>query len=157
MADSGARSAARSRPPSWGGTSPISAPATSSAAGLFCFTIRNGTLAELKSERGKVYAEKILIVKTGQVTPTHFHFQKMEDIINRGGGNLVVQLWNADGGEGLARTPRARIHGRRQAHPAGRGGGDLRAGRVGLLPQRVYHRFWGADGRHRSWSARSAG
>ena len=67
--------------------------------GLFLFTIRNGSIADLKSGGGKVYAEKILIVKPGQVTPSHFHFQKMEDIINRGGGNLLVQFWNADSGE----------------------------------------------------------
>ena len=37
-----------------------------------------------------------MIVGEDQVTPTHFHCQKMEDIINRGGGNLVIRLWNAD-------------------------------------------------------------
>lgn len=25
----------------------------------------------------------------------HFHWRKREDIINRGGGNLIVELWNA--------------------------------------------------------------
>src|ERR1700722_10649040 len=62
--------------------------------GLVIFTIRNGTFAELKKPQGKIYAEKILIVQEEQITPTHFHFQKMEDIINRGGGGLVIQLWN---------------------------------------------------------------
>jgi D-lyxose ketol-isomerase len=62
---------------------------------LILFTIRNGTLEGLKKPDGKTYAEKMLIVREGQVTPTHFHFQKMEDIINRGGGELEIQLWNS--------------------------------------------------------------
>jgi len=59
------------------------------SVGLFLFTIRNGTLEELEKENGKVYGEKVLIVEPGQITPTHFHFQKMEDIINRGGVRVV--------------------------------------------------------------------
>ena len=60
--------------------------------GLTLFTLRNGK----PGQYGKTYAEKIMVVEDGQETPTHFHFQKAEDIINRGGGNLVLQLWNAD-------------------------------------------------------------
>ena len=44
----------------------------------------------------KTYCEKILLVGEGQLTPTHFHWSKMEDIINRGGGRLVLCLWNAE-------------------------------------------------------------
>ena len=47
----------------------------------------------------------IMIVRENQLTPTHFHHHKMEDIINRGGGNLVIRLWNATTDEGLAETP----------------------------------------------------
>ena len=50
------------------------------------FTIRNGTFEELKKANGKIYAEKILISEEKQITLTHFHYQKMEDIINRGAG-----------------------------------------------------------------------
>jgi D-lyxose ketol-isomerase len=60
--------------------------------GLLLFTIRNGSFAELSKPFGKIYAEKAMIVKEEQITPIHFHSQKMEDIINRGGGELVVQL-----------------------------------------------------------------
>ena len=52
------------------------------------FTIRNGTFEGLKKENGKTYAEKVLITRENQVTLTHFHYQKMEDIINRGGRDL---------------------------------------------------------------------
>lgn len=37
-----------------------------------------------------------MMVRDGQVTPRHFHMQKQEDIINRGRGNLVIELWPAD-------------------------------------------------------------
>ncbi len=59
--------------------------------GLLLFTLRNGNAAYAKT-----YAEKIMIVRPGQVTPRHFHWRKTEDIINRGGGNLVLELFDAD-------------------------------------------------------------
>ncbi len=65
--------------------------------GLLAFTIRNGDIAEVgKDPAAKNYCEKLLLVDEGQVTPTHFHWSKMEDIINRSGGKLVIQLWNAN-------------------------------------------------------------
>jgi hypothetical protein len=39
-----------------------------------------------------VYAEKVIIVKDGQRCPMHYHFVKTEDIINRGGGVLALEL-----------------------------------------------------------------
>ena len=60
--------------------------------GLFLFTIRNGKLGYDM----KPYAEKIMIVEENQVTPMHYHWSKMEDIINRGGGNLVIELFNSN-------------------------------------------------------------
>ncbi|HEX5690209.1 MAG TPA: D-lyxose/D-mannose family sugar isomerase, partial [Roseiflexaceae bacterium] len=66
--------------------------------GLFLFTLRNGHPAKPQS---KPYAEKLLIVQEQQVTPLHFHWKKTEDIINRGGGVLAVQLYNSTPDEGL--------------------------------------------------------
>jgi len=71
--------------------------------GLLIFTIRNGHPKDRRYLKG--YCEKIMIVNEEQVTPMHFHWQKCEDIIVRGGGNLMVQLYNADAKEGLADTP----------------------------------------------------
>ena len=56
--------------------------------GLLLFTIRNGGVGD----DGKTYAEKIMLVREAQETPYHFHWKKTEDIINRGGGNLVLEL-----------------------------------------------------------------
>ena len=68
--------------------------------GLFLFTLRNGRLADLQSGGGMCYAEKLLLSKQDQLSPMHTHVIKAEDIINRGGATLVVELFgsNADGG-----------------------------------------------------------
>ncbi len=111
--------------------------------GLLIFAMRNGTFEELKKPLGKIYGEKLLIVEPGQVTPTHFHHQKMEDIINRGGGNLVVQLWNSTPDDQLADTPvTVSCDGIRRTIQ----GGEtivLTPGESVCLPQRLYHKFWG--------------
>ncbi|SMF09655.1 D-lyxose/D-mannose family sugar isomerase [Desulfovibrio gilichinskyi] len=70
--------------------------------GLILFTIRNGNLA---TGDAKPYAEKIMILREGQVCPMHFHWSKREDIINRAGGNLVIKLYGSDENEALSDTP----------------------------------------------------
>ncbi len=117
------------------------------STGLILFTIRNGTLEELKRPDGKTYAEKMLIVREAQVTPTHFHFQKMEDIINRGGGELEIQLWNSTPEEGLAGGEvSVSVDGERRSVPAG-GKVTLAPGQSICLPARLYHKFWGREGK----------
>lgn len=64
--------------------------------GLLLFTLRNGIAGSVKYP--KPYAEKIMRVKPGQVTPMHCHHRKQEDIINRGGGLLVFRLCPDAGG-----------------------------------------------------------
>ena len=64
--------------------------------GLFLFTTRNGTLDDLKSGGGMLYAEKIMISRRDQLSPMHRHNVKAEDIINRGGGDLVIELFAPD-------------------------------------------------------------
>ena len=61
--------------------------------GFALITIRNGNV---KDDRyPKPYAEKLLMVKEGQMAPMHFHWNKMEDIINRGGGNVLITVYNS--------------------------------------------------------------
>lgn len=68
--------------------------------GLFLFTVRNGRAADLARGSGMLYAEKIMISRKEQLSPMHRHVVKAEDIINRGGGRLMLQLHasRADGG-----------------------------------------------------------
>jgi D-lyxose ketol-isomerase len=117
------------------------------AEGLFLFTIRNGSQDEMRAKRGKLYCEKLMVVGVGQVTPMHFHWNKVEDIINRGGGKLDIQLYNANDEDGLAdSTVVASLDGVKRPVKAG----DvvrLSPGESITLPPRLYHKFWGAEGR----------
>lgn len=70
--------------------------------GLTLITLRNGNFNDPRYT--KTYAEKIMMLREGQLSPNHFHWKKMEDIINRGGGDVIFHLWNADEKEGLADT-----------------------------------------------------
>ncbi len=63
--------------------------------GLFLFTVRNGSVDDLKAGRGMLYAEKIMISRKDQISPMHTHALKAEDIINRGGGKLVIELFSS--------------------------------------------------------------
>jgi hypothetical protein len=60
--------------------------------GLINFNLRNGIVKHSQ----KTYCEKIIVVGESQVTPLHTHYLKFEDIINRGGGNLIIELCQAD-------------------------------------------------------------
>ena len=64
--------------------------------GLFLFTLRNGLLDDLQRGGGMCYAEKLLISRQDQLSPMHTHVIKAEDIINRGGATLVVELFGSD-------------------------------------------------------------
>ncbi|SRR5579884_399073 len=110
--------------------------------GLVLFTLRNGSPDALSAGRGKLYCEKILIAEAGQVTPAHYHEVKTEDIINRGGGTLRVQVWEADPDGALsASDTRVEVDAVTRAVPAG-GIVDLTPGESITLPPRLYHRFW---------------
>lgn len=112
--------------------------------GLLLFTMRNGNLYD--DRYTKPYAEKYLIVEEGQVTPFHFHWKKMEDIINRGGGNLLVQVYNDDGNGGFADTPvKIMSDGHCFTVPAGE---ILRLtpGQSISIYCGMYHAFWGEEG-----------
>ncbi len=87
--------------------------------GLSLITIRNGNVHNAKYT--KTYAEKIMMSLPGQVSPNHFHWNKMEDIINRGGGIVVFRLWNATKDEQLDLVNDVEIcrDGRRYYVPAG--------------------------------------
>ncbi|MGN6548925.1 MAG: D-lyxose/D-mannose family sugar isomerase [Pararhizobium sp.] len=115
--------------------------------GLFLFTVRNGSMTDLESGRGMLYAEKIMITRENQLSPMHRHVIKAEDIINRGGGTLTLELFNSlpDGSvdeksevklatDGVIRTVEA--------------GGHLKLSpgeSVTLMPG-IWHGFWAEGG-----------
>jgi len=111
--------------------------------GLFLFTIRNG---KLNVDR-KPYAEKIMIVEENQETPMHYHWSKMEDIINRGGGNLVIELYNSTPDSKFDSTPVFyKKDGIKDSVEAG-GKVVLTPGESICLEQGMYHRFYGEPGK----------
>ncbi|RED18087.1 D-lyxose/D-mannose family sugar isomerase [Pontivivens insulae] len=115
--------------------------------GLFLFTLRNGRLDDLQRGGGMCYAEKLLISREEQLSPMHTHVVKAEDIINRGGATLVVELYGSDpdgrfaedqGGtvlcDGIARTfkPGEKLR--------------LAPGESVTLMPGDWHAFWGEGG-----------
>ncbi len=87
--------------------------------GFSLITLRNGNLKNPKYT--KTYAEKLLYLKEGQYSPNHFHWSKMEDIINRGGGNLLIRVYNSLPDEGIDKSGDVTVHmdGRTFTVPAG--------------------------------------
>ena len=61
--------------------------------GCVLFTVRNGSV----DGSGVPYAEKYLIFNDvpSQAIPLHFHFKKTEDIINRAGGIMCIEVYNS--------------------------------------------------------------
>ncbi|PID77265.1 MAG: D-lyxose/D-mannose family sugar isomerase [Deltaproteobacteria bacterium] len=116
-----------------------------SKTGLLLFTIRNGNYNQ--AERyPKGYAEKIMIVKENQVCPMHFHWKKREDIICRGGGNLVLELYLADENENICnRNFQVSVDGvRKECKPGQKI--ILTPGESICLEPYLYHRFYGQEG-----------
>ena len=87
-----------------------------------------------------------MLVRKNQLTPTHFHWNKTEDIINRGGGVLCMRLWKAD------KVTEAKTDGqiiifvdgvKTQVAP-----GEvlrLKPGQSVCYEPYLYHQFWGED------------
>ena len=108
--------------------------------GLALFTIRNGSASG--SPYSKPYAEKVMVIRPGQLTPTHCHWKKTEDIINRAGGILVLKLHNATADDQLADSPVCvSVDGGTRELPPG-GEVHLSPGESITLPPRLFHSFW---------------
>ncbi|MEO9340721.1 D-lyxose/D-mannose family sugar isomerase [Mesorhizobium sp. SB112] len=112
--------------------------------GLFLFTVRNGRPEDLKRGTGMLYAEKIMISRRDQLTPMHRHAVKAEDIINRGGGKLVLELFMSDAEGNVDREAEVVVPTDgviRKLKPGGLLSLDPGES-VTLLPG-VWHAFWG--------------
>lgn len=114
-------------------------------SGLILFTLRNGH--HLHPE-AKSYAEKIMVADNNQETPMHFHWSKTEDIINRYGAKLAIELYQSTDDETLdENTPVVvSIDGVRHEFKPGTIV-ELEPGESITLTPRLYHRFWGVGGR----------
>lgn len=111
--------------------------------GRTLLTLRNGSS---RYPSGKNYAEKLILDPENQKPPLHFHRNKMEDIINRGGGNIIVCVCKATPNgtrsdekfslqlDGVTRTvqPGERLR--------------LSPGQSICLPPLTIHQFWGEEG-----------
>lgn len=117
-----------------------------SKTGLLLVTTRNGNQKE-KEKYPKVYAEKIMVVEENQVTPMHFHWYKTEDIINRGGGNLMIKLYNSTAdGELSNEDVVLSMDGVKKTFKAG-SVIRLTPGESITFTKGIYHRFWGEEGK----------
>ena len=109
--------------------------------GFSLVTIRNGSRA-LSEKYPKVYAEKLLYLKEGQYAPNHFHWYKTEDIINRGGGNVLIRVYNSLPNEEIDYQSDVTVHmdGLERTVPAGTQI-RLTPGESIFITQGLYHDF----------------
>ncbi|MEM7615356.1 MAG: D-lyxose/D-mannose family sugar isomerase [Pseudomonadota bacterium] len=115
--------------------------------GLFLFTTRNGLAEDLSRGGGMVYAEKIMISRRDQLSPMHRHIIKSEDIINRGGANLVLELFARaeDGSIDRDAQVQVMVDGVPVGLPPG-GLLKLDPGQSVTLHPDTWHAFWGEGG-----------
>lgn len=107
--------------------------------GFSLITLRNGNLKDIRYK--KSYAEKLLMINEGQYSPMHFHWYKMEDIINKGGGNVLIRVYNSTEDEKYADTDVKVISdGREYYVPAGTQV-KLTPGESITIYQKLYHDF----------------
>ena len=114
--------------------------------GFSLITIRNGNL-KMRDKYAKTYAEKLLYLKEGQYSPMHFHWSKMEDIINRGGGNVLIRVYNSLPDEEIDYNSDVTVHtdGHTYTVPAGTQI-RLTPGESIHIQQRLYHDFTVEEG-----------
>lgn len=117
------------------------------ALGLFLFTLRNGDVGDLNSGRGMLYAEKLLVSRDKQLSPMHRHIVKAEDIINRGGGDLVMEVYASDAEGGIDRDNPVVVPG--DGCPVTIKPGELlrlKPGESVTLMPGIWHAFWAEKG-----------
>jgi len=110
------------------------------------YTVRNGDQND--SSIGVPYAEKFILLKDGQALPTHFHFTKTEDIINRAGGVLALQLYNSNEDESIDYDGDVTVYmdGIKHIVKAGETV-KVEVGTSITLTKGMYHNFWALEGR----------
>jgi D-lyxose ketol-isomerase len=116
-------------------------------SGAVLFTVRNGSIFD--SSVGTPYAEKYIMMKDGceQEIPMHYHIHKTEDIINRAGGVLCVQLYmeGADGQPDPGKDVTVYCDGIKRIVKAGEII-EISTGNSITLTPHMYHRFYAKTG-----------
>jgi len=111
--------------------------------GIALFCIRNGIQGDVND---KPYAEKLLFMKDGQEIPYHAHKVKLEDIINRGGGDLVLEFLELDENKNeLSKNILVLVDGQEitlEPHQPL----TLKRGQSVTVDRNVYHKFYAAQG-----------
>jgi D-lyxose ketol-isomerase len=115
--------------------------------GSVLFTVRNGS--PVNPKLGTPYAEKLILQlhETEQEIPLHYHVMKTEDIINRGGGVLMMELYNSTPEGKLDRSGEIslKMDGFIKKLPAGAVIEVAKGNSVTLEPG-LFHRFWAKKG-----------
>lgn len=112
--------------------------------GRTLFTLRNGGVQGNGYE--KCYAEKVILDPPNQKPPLHYHNSKMEDIIVRAGGNLLVKLFAATPeGQPSDEDFTVQVDGQTRRLSAG-SILCLAPGESLCIPPRLIHQFWGEEG-----------
>ena len=111
-----------------------------SRVGFALVTLRNGCIAD-RARYPKPYAEKLLMLRGGQTSPMHFHWNKMEDIIHRGGAPVFITVYASAPDETLSDADvTVRCDGCASVVPAGTRI-RLEPGQSITIPPYLYHDF----------------
>lgn len=112
------------------------------------FTVRNGVPSGESKDvsTGVPYCEKYIVLKEGQLMPLHMHWLKTEDIINRAGGVLVMELYNSAGSDEVDRNSSVIVvcDGLEREVEAGEPF-ELFPGESITLVSGLYHCFWAKE------------
>ena len=112
--------------------------------GAVLFTVRNGEI-----DGDIPYCEKYILLRDGncQEIPMHYHIFKTEDIINRGGGILCVQVCNKaeDGGVDFTTPVTVYMDGEMRTYQPNEII-EIEPGASIRLTPYVYHRFYAKTG-----------
>ena len=116
--------------------------------GAVLFTVRNGDKND--TENKAPYAEKYILLddEKEQSLPFHYHIDKTEDIINRGGGIMVVEMFNKaeDGKEDRVNDVVVYEDGVKHSYKPGEPIYVTPGNSITIEPY-VYHRFYAQKGK----------
>ena len=111
--------------------------------GITLFCIRNGIQG---NNEDKPYAEKLLFMEDNQEIPYHSHKVKLEDIINRGGGDMALEFVEIDDeAQELSNDISVLVDGQvsiiRPHQPL-----ILKRGQSVTVERNIYHKFYAVKG-----------